>query len=92
MFTPNPNRVRAEVRVMWAGGPSRRWSAQRCSEAPDPHESKIGGYTGSYVCQACTLPAVGVQCVKPRSGGASLWLCASCRDLQKPKKQVGAHV
>ena len=52
-FERNPDtvQVKAEVRVMWPDGPSRRWSSVRCSEARDPYGEK-DGYVGNYVCQS----------------------------------------
>lgn len=77
-------RVEAEVRVMWPGGPSRQWSKTRCSEAPMPY-GESDGYAGSYVCQGCGVPTVGVQRVICRAQTASRWLCAGCRD-EKPQR------
>lgn len=77
MFERNPDKPKekVEVRVMWSEGPSRQW--------------KRAG-AGQYVCQACTLPVVGVYRVKQHGEVANLWVCGSCRDSMKPKKQAAA--
>ena len=85
MFEPNPNRVRAEVRVMWPGGPSRRWSKTRTSEASMPY-GEDDGYVGSYMCQGCGEPTVGLQRVICRAQGAGKWFCAACRDAERSKE------
>ncbi len=91
-FARNPDKVHiaAEVRVMWPGGPSRRWSAVKCSEASLQY-GEDGGYAGSYVCQGCGEPTVGVYDVpgrlEQRPQVARTWVCAECRTSLKPKKE-----
>lgn len=87
-FERNPDtvQVKAEVRVMWPDGPSRRWSSVRCSEARDPYGEK-DGYVGNYVCQACTLPVMALYCVKAGREVPARWICAGCLDAEKPKKK-----
>ena len=90
MSKANPNRVRAEVRVMWPGGPSRKWSPVKCTEAhdfyEDPRDATLRGYTGSYVCQGCGVPTVGVQRLGEEYKGLPVWVCGPCRDAESANK------
>ena len=85
-----PNGVRAQVRVMWAGGPSRRWSKTRCSEATMPY-GENDGYAGNYVCQGCGVPTCAIQRVIRGVQEASRWLCAECRDTDIHPKRIDAQ-
>jgi len=89
MFEPNPNRVRAEAREMWPGGPSRRWSKTRSPEATMPY-GENGGYVGSYVCQGCEESTGGVYRVICRSQVARKWLCAACRSIEMSAPEKAA--
>jgi hypothetical protein len=92
-FERNPDKIHipAQVRIMWPGGPSRRWSpVSGCSEARMPYGEK-GEFCGQYVCQGCGEATSGVymvpQAPKQDRQGPAPWLCAECRTLAKPQKR-----
>jgi hypothetical protein len=66
-----------ECRRAWQGGPLRQWSSIREHSNQMPHSA--GGYSGSYVCDGCLMPVVGVYRAIHRVQGQQSWLCASCR-------------
>lgn len=75
--------AQASVRRMWPGGPLRRWSAARGAGCTMPLDS--GGYGGSYVCDGCRGPVVGLYSVIRGVQRRAMWLCAAC------KAQPGTH-
>ncbi len=56
---------------MWHGGPLRRWSPVRTASCQMPLAS--GGYGGSYLCDGCQKPVVGIYRAR------EAWLCAACK-------------
>jgi ribosomal protein L37AE/L43A len=56
-----------EIQRMWHGGPLRHVSATQ---------------RGSYVCERCMVPVVGVYRILGNG-----WICAACKGLGSPKSQ-----
>jgi hypothetical protein len=76
------------TRRMWAGGPLRRLSPIRSAGCQIPLEG--GGYGGSYVCDECLMPVVGVYRVIQGVQGRETWLCAACKDAaRRTRKKKG---
>ena len=91
VFEKNPDRVEkpAEVKIIWSGGPSRRWSEERCPQATLPLET--GGYSGMYVCQRCNEAVIGVYRVFSIPQTRHWWICGGCREfltVRTPRKSA----
>jgi hypothetical protein len=67
-----------QVKVMWKGGPLRRWSASKTTLAPLGFSD--GGFVGSYVCAECSTPCEGVYYVRE----VLKWLCGPCKSKAQP--------
>lgn len=61
----------------WSGGPLRYFSTIAFSNCVPYVTSKLKGYAGSYVCELCKKPVVGVY------KGTDIWLCGSCVKFNK---------
>lgn len=74
---------------MWLNGPCRYYSEQEFSSGSKLY-GKVQGYVGSYVCEVCVKPTVGVYRLK-----ANIWVCGSCKQdfsTNKPSLRTLASV
>lgn len=67
------NRV-PEATRMWSGGPLRLFSETRFSGSIQVESGQRTGFAGSYVCDECKEPSIGVYAAGPG------WICAGCKD------------
>lgn len=70
LFKRAPENVSDEVRVMWPNGPSRKYNVAT-------------GKRGSYVCQGCQRPTIGVYRVLVPVQVANrgiVWICGKCKN------------
>jgi hypothetical protein len=76
------------ARQMWEGGPLRQFSdTQRGGHYIAYSSAILTGYAGSYVCDRCRRPSVGVYLSHP-SETENEWLCGGC----KKRKHVSEAV
>jgi hypothetical protein len=69
-----------EHRIMWEGGPARRFSETRTSLTSMPYAN--GGFVGNYVCGVCNEACGGVYAAKLPSRHAGMWICGACRNSE----------
>ena len=61
-----------EIKRSWKDGPLRECSDLRERGSWTPYAT--GGFSGSYICDKCHNPSVGLY--RTKSG---VWVCASCK-------------